>query len=170
MNKIVLIMSVLSLSFSGVYLSYDLSVTAFAEASGFGYSYSDEVDYDSGGLTLGYETDLTARDKGVGTVYGLSYDIVKMSNTMEFEVNNGFLNLYGKYYTKINNKASAWGLLGYNFPQGDIDEWDASYSYGLGILLDNGIGFSYIINNITASEDGVDLEGSYSRVAVSYAF
>ena len=55
-------------------------------------------------------------------------------------------------------------------PEGDIDDWDASYSYGLGILLDNGIGFSYIVNNITASEDGADAEASYSRLAISYAF
>ena len=66
----------------------------------------------------------------------------------------------------MSDKVSLWGSLGYNLPQGDIDEMDAGLSYGFGAQMSNGIGVSYMFHNV--SLDAVD--ATVTRLTVSYSF
>ena len=91
---IILLISFLSFSFSGIYLSYDLSANLEVEFSGV----SADEDYDSGALTIGYEEALNEN-----LSFGSSFDIVNMEGDGSDD-GDGFFNVYGKYYKLINQK------------------------------------------------------------------
>ena len=188
--KISIITIFTSFMFAGAYVSYDVSVEAnldFSYSINYdGYSYSqsgsDKVDYDDGGITIGFEGNLKGSS---GIVPGISYDIVKMK---EGNVENGFINIYGKYYTQLGSGLSAWGLLGWNLiaDGSDMaqeldngDSWEGSYSYGFGVKMKNGLSIGYIFNRAIFEMDessyygysaSAEFDGSFQRMVVAFHF
>ena len=166
-NKLILL-SILTLAFSnplkGLYVSYDATATAAIDVLGI----NAEVDYDSGALAVWYDFPVANN-----IAIGASFDLIKMQGDGS-DAGDGFLNIYGKYTFPINPMFSAWAIGGYNLPQGDVDEFDGGISYGAGVKMNNGIGVSYVIHNISMSEsvDGVSLsmDATISRLTLSYSF
>ena len=156
MRYIILLTSVFALSFSGAYLSYDL--TSNFEVSSDGFSYDE--DFDSGALAVGYVHDLQ-NNMSVGA----SLDLLNMEME-DSDDGIGFLNIFGRYSYPLSEKVSLWGSVGYNLPQGDIDDSDAGLSYGFGAQMSNGVGFNYTFHNF--SED--EFDGTVSRLTLSYSF
>ena len=161
-----------SLVFPGFYISYDFDASAEGEIEALGYyPVSLENTYDSGALTIGYESlDLKNNIGQEGLIaYGLSYDIIGADYTGADD-GDGFLNIYAKYITSINNTLSLWGSLGYNIPQLDLDDYDGGISYGIGIQLNSGIGVGYLINNYSLTEELAELDASNSRIFIMFSF
>ncbi len=72
----ILLITLSSLSFAGIYISYDVQATAELEVFGI----SVDNDYDTGALTLGYEDEVV---HGIQTLpenilIGASFDVLKM--------------------------------------------------------------------------------------------
>ena len=164
MKKIILLGAffAFSLAKTGLYISYDLSATAEVELDVYGYTISDSEDYDSGALTVGFE-----RDFGNSMAAGISYDLVGLDYDGADE-GDKFFNLYGKYFYPVNPSMKLWGSLGYGMPQGDLDDpdIDGGLCYGVGLSMNNGVGFSYSLNNVEL--DGGT--GTVSRLSLSYSF
>ena len=165
----ILLITLSSLSFAGFYISYDAQATAELEIFGI----SVDNDYDTGALTLGYEDDAlnVIQTLPENILIGASFDVLKMKfGNDDSDVGDGFLNIYGKYTYVINDNFTAWGSLGYNLPMGDIDEADGGMLYGFGVIMDNGFGASYIVQNITFTEEDINVDATISRISVSYSF
>ena len=164
MKFLITLITAFSLSFSSFYVSYDLM--ANVEFTVNGISADDDLD---GGLAVGYNHDCD----GPWSL-GVSLDVLKMKWDNGLE--GGFLNLYGRYNHVLSDKVSLWGSLGYNLPQGDIDETDAGLSYGFGAQMSNGIGVSYMFHNISEDVAATGYDPAYtldyviSRFTVSYSF
>ena len=161
MKYTILLASIFAFSFSGFYISYDLTASYDGEIEGIDL---DGGDYDSGALTLGYESDVKN-----SMAAGVSYDLIGL----DYEgADDGeqFLNIYYKYFFPVSPDINIWGSVGYNIPQGDIDEADAGLSYGGGLSMKNGMGISYIIHNISGDIYGYELEQTTSRLSISYSF
>ncbi len=104
----ILLITLSSLSFAGIYISYDVQATAELEVFGI----SVDNDYDTGALTLGYEDEVV---HGIQTLpenilIGASFDVLKMKfGDNDSDVGDGFLNIYGKYAYVINDNFTEIG-------------------------------------------------------------
>ena len=157
MKKMLLLLSILSLCFSNVIISYDLDWQFSISGS--------EITADSGALSIGYE-DLVSDNMMIGA----SYDIIGA----EYDGLDGeaqLINFYGKYIIPINNN-SFWATLGYCLPTGDSDDVDGGISYGFGLSHSSGVGFYYIINNLEYPESYAyySFDAEVTRMGLFYSF
>ena len=165
MKELILLITIFSISFAKIYVSYDLTANweISIDENDYYYGGSIDDDYDTGALTVGYET-----NPKNNIAYGVSYDIVALDADGS---DHQFLNIYGKYFYPISPTISLFGTGGYNLPQGDIDDADGGLSYSFGLSMSNGVGVSYSFNNVSEGQDGGgDIELTTSRLSVSYSF
>ena len=162
MRCVILLITIFSISFAktGMYVSYDVAASWELDVAGY---YTLDDDYDSGALTVGYET-----SPENNLAYGISYDIIGLD--FGGDDDDQFLNIYGKYFYSISPTMSLFGTVGYNLPQGSLDEWDGGFSYGIGLSMSNGVGVSYSFNNASDEMYGETIEQVTSRLSVSYSF
>ena len=167
MKKIILLAAFFTFSFSGFFISYDLSADyeISYDENYYYYAGSQDGSFDDSGLTVGYET-----EPKNNSAFGISYDVVGVANE-GFE--GPFLNTYFKYISVLSGGMYLFGTLGYNLPQGDWEdgEWDGGLSYSLGLQLANGIGISYLFNNVSREQfGGGDETAKVTRLSISYNF
>ena len=158
MKKTLLLILYLTLSFSnsGFYISYDLKYNVAASDGGLTF----DSDLDSGAFSVGYEFE----KNNFG--YGVLYDLIGAEDGSE---SWEFLNFYGKYFFSDGKHTKAWGLLGFNFPIGDLGDYgyDADLSYGVGFQINNKIGFGFTKNHLGVSSES---DVTINRIYTSYSF
>ena len=141
MKKMLLLLTVFSLSFSGTaYMMYDAS--SEWEVTGGG------EDFDSGSLKVGYNhpvwTDGGSMSLSVGGNLSLTPSVYEASSTVDVEVTTYSLYLLPMY--KFSDTMGVWMTLGYS--AGDYDITNVSgYSWDMNGGMSWGLGMHYKISD-----------------------
>ena len=160
MNKVILMLTLLTFAFPNVYISYDLKTEI--KIAG------DKESADKGQISIGYE-DYYEDDSPI--MIGVSLGVIEADfNGVEPSLSS----IYGKYVFEN----SAWAMLGYAFPGGDFDELDAGLQYGFGYTSSDGFGLYIKMTQLSISNsysyDYYDYETSenidVTQIGFSYNF
>ena len=128
--------------------------------------YNSFGDYNTGAITVGYEN-LISESINIG----IAYDFISMKDDFS---NKGasLFNLYVKYNFPISKYLIIWPSIGYNIPDRDLEDYDGGLSYGIGLKINTGLGFSYIVYDLSQNESShyPASEGTIARFSLSYSF
>ncbi|MAW74422.1 MAG: hypothetical protein CMG09_00635 [Candidatus Marinimicrobia bacterium] len=146
MKKMLLLLTVFSLSFSGtVYMMYDVS-SDWEEGSSCTGTCDD--DFDSGSLKVGYNhpvwTDGENMSLSVGANLALTPSVWEKSTTADFEVSTYSVYLLPMY--KFSDTMGAWMTLGYSAGNADMDP-STTTSYDLNGGMSWGLGVHYKVSD-----------------------
>ena len=138
MKKMLLLLTVFSLSFSGtVYMMYD--------ASSDWENTSDDEDFDSGALKVGYNHPVWSCGENmslsVGANLTLSPSVWEESATSDVEFSSYSVYLLPMY--KLSDTMGAWMTLGYSAGDYDTDPSNAALKYDLNGGMSWGLGLHY---------------------------
>ena len=184
-NIILYLISLVSICFSNVWVSYDLKWD-------IDELWGDE-DVDNGAISIGYETSAKnfsldyADENNVDELntshlnFGASIDIIgaRRNNISE---QGKMTNIFLKYLIPVKknkNISYFWCSVGYSFPIGHIEDYlEPGTLYGFGLLHTEGFGLYYIVSNLTYQEhayfDEIGLinksDIDISRIGLSYHF
>ena len=176
MKKILLSIIIFSFSFAGTFY------VETGPAPQFSINDGQAVDFDKGGLNIGYNHGFFQKGKwsvAIGGSYTLNpattarVGVPRGFNSSWGEA--GFLSIYLLPMYQIGEKFSAWASIGINQGLYDLDDFDNGNNTGFGIhikLTDRcGVGAGFITNENRYStdnpDDDFDVVGDYSFTRTS---
>ena len=159
----IFIFLILEFALCGIWFSYN--ITAKYDIN-YSSGYNSFGNYDTGAITIGYE-DLISKSINVG----ISYDFIAMKDNFS-DQGASFFNLYGKYNFPPTKFLTIWTALGYHIPNRDLGDYDRGLSYGIGLKINTGFGFSYMVYDLSqnASNNYPASGGTITRYSLSYSF